>query len=271
MEDMYDLELFDNLARGERPWNKPGADISDFFNYGFSEQTWKVYCRKQRKKRLKHSMQSTIGTYEAGQASLPAELPQELRAHMAGGQGHADAWPDHRRRPTATDAAVLLGGGGDGGAPPPHMPPGPPPGFPTGPPPGFPFSGAGGPPVRSPPLFSLSLACTLSDTQLSHAHSLIHTLSHTLSLCSSLFLSLPLTLSHTLKIHLYVCVSLFLLSRCLSRSPLTHTLSLCTVTDGGRSARGTVRRPWRPTQRRAGAARQRFAAQGALFTRQRRR
>ena len=27
----------------------PGADIADFFNYGFTEETWKLYCDKQRK------------------------------------------------------------------------------------------------------------------------------------------------------------------------------------------------------------------------------
>lgn len=27
----------------------PGADIADYFNYGFTEETWKGYCEKQRK------------------------------------------------------------------------------------------------------------------------------------------------------------------------------------------------------------------------------
>ncbi|XP_035997575.1 uncharacterized protein fip1l1a [Fundulus heteroclitus] len=30
----------------ERPWRKSGADISDYFNYGFDEESWKAYCRK---------------------------------------------------------------------------------------------------------------------------------------------------------------------------------------------------------------------------------
>lgn len=29
----------------------PGSDISDFFNYGFTEETWRLYCEKQRKMR----------------------------------------------------------------------------------------------------------------------------------------------------------------------------------------------------------------------------
>lgn len=28
-----------------------GADISDYFNYGLTEETWKLYCEKQRKMR----------------------------------------------------------------------------------------------------------------------------------------------------------------------------------------------------------------------------
>ncbi|KAK1796721.1 hypothetical protein P4O66_008932 [Electrophorus voltai] len=41
-----DMELFE-----EKPWRKPGADLSDYFNYGFNEDTWKVYCDKQRRLR----------------------------------------------------------------------------------------------------------------------------------------------------------------------------------------------------------------------------
>ncbi|XP_057208142.1 pre-mRNA 3'-end-processing factor FIP1 isoform X2 [Triplophysa rosa] len=36
----------------EKAWRKPGADLSDYFNYGFNEDTWKVYCDKQRRLRM---------------------------------------------------------------------------------------------------------------------------------------------------------------------------------------------------------------------------
>lgn len=29
-----------------------GADLSDYFNYGFNEETWKAYCEKQRRLQL---------------------------------------------------------------------------------------------------------------------------------------------------------------------------------------------------------------------------
>ena len=31
----------------EKAWRRPGADISDFFNYGFDEFTWALYAQKQ--------------------------------------------------------------------------------------------------------------------------------------------------------------------------------------------------------------------------------
>ncbi|XP_071750176.1 uncharacterized protein [Lepeophtheirus salmonis] len=39
----------------EKPWKKPGADITDYFNYGFTEETWQAYCNRQRKMRVGES------------------------------------------------------------------------------------------------------------------------------------------------------------------------------------------------------------------------
>jgi len=30
----------------EKKWRRPGADISDFFNYGLDEEKWKDYCKQ---------------------------------------------------------------------------------------------------------------------------------------------------------------------------------------------------------------------------------
>lgn len=40
----------------EKPWLKPGADITDYFNYGFNENTWLAYCERQRKMRCNESL-----------------------------------------------------------------------------------------------------------------------------------------------------------------------------------------------------------------------
>ena len=44
-QEIYDFEI-DNME--DKPWEKPGADITDYFNYGFNERTWKKYCIAQR-------------------------------------------------------------------------------------------------------------------------------------------------------------------------------------------------------------------------------
>ncbi len=44
-KDVFDLDLD---AFEDKPWRKPGADMTDYFNYGFNEYTWKMYCQKQK-------------------------------------------------------------------------------------------------------------------------------------------------------------------------------------------------------------------------------
>ncbi|KAL2089054.1 hypothetical protein ACEWY4_015953 [Coilia grayii] len=40
-----DMESFE-----EKPWRKPGVDLSDYFNYGFNEDTWKAYCDERKRR-----------------------------------------------------------------------------------------------------------------------------------------------------------------------------------------------------------------------------
>ncbi|XP_077964226.1 uncharacterized protein LOC120823926 [Gasterosteus aculeatus] len=35
-------------ALAERPWREPGAVTSDYFNYGFNEESWKLYQKHAR-------------------------------------------------------------------------------------------------------------------------------------------------------------------------------------------------------------------------------
>ncbi|KAI1902768.1 hypothetical protein AGOR_G00019400 [Albula goreensis] len=47
VEPEVEMDIFE-----DKPWRKPGADLSDYFNYGFNEETWKAYCEKQRRLQL---------------------------------------------------------------------------------------------------------------------------------------------------------------------------------------------------------------------------
>lgn len=42
-----ELEIDADLAEQEKPWRRPGADPTDYFNYGFDEFTWSTYCMRQ--------------------------------------------------------------------------------------------------------------------------------------------------------------------------------------------------------------------------------
>ncbi|ELQ74274.1 Polyadenylation factor I complex, subunit FIP1 [Trachipleistophora hominis] len=44
-KNLFEFEI-DTIE--DKPWRRPGADITDYFNYGFDEHTWKLYCAKQR-------------------------------------------------------------------------------------------------------------------------------------------------------------------------------------------------------------------------------
>ena len=54
--NIYDFDL---ETVKDKPWLKPGANIADYFNYGFTEQTWKKYCEMQRQNREWGGRQTT--------------------------------------------------------------------------------------------------------------------------------------------------------------------------------------------------------------------
>uniref|UniRef100_A0A336MZB6 CSON006876 protein n=1 Tax=Culicoides sonorensis TaxID=179676 RepID=A0A336MZB6_CULSO len=54
----------------DKPWRKPGADITDYFNYGFNEDTWRAYCERQKRFR--------VGESGVGLAGLSQHVTQPL-------------------------------------------------------------------------------------------------------------------------------------------------------------------------------------------------
>ncbi|CAF4363944.1 unnamed protein product, partial [Adineta steineri] len=44
----YEYDILNAYKDEEKPWKKPGADIVDYFNYGFTEEVWAQYCNRQR-------------------------------------------------------------------------------------------------------------------------------------------------------------------------------------------------------------------------------
>ena len=55
-----------------------GADLSDYFNYGFTEESWKQYCEKQRRVRMELHMQKKIQVSAITASALPKRFSLSL-------------------------------------------------------------------------------------------------------------------------------------------------------------------------------------------------
>lgn len=72
---IYDIDI-DQLE--EKPWRNADADITDWFNYGFTEDTWREYCKAQVRMRLHlypHGKRSNI-------VSRPVPQPKEEKPSL---------------------------------------------------------------------------------------------------------------------------------------------------------------------------------------------
>ncbi|KZP28918.1 Fip1-domain-containing protein [Athelia psychrophila] len=66
-------------AMADKPWRRPGSDISDWFNYGFDEISWEAYCYRRRDlgelgNILKVNVMNFAGMPEDQMSALPPEL-----------------------------------------------------------------------------------------------------------------------------------------------------------------------------------------------------
>lgn len=73
-------DMDSDFPTDDKPWRRPGSDISDYFNYGFDEFTWVSYCLKQQEvrkevgdqKKQMDDMQSFLGM---GMPPMPGAPP----------------------------------------------------------------------------------------------------------------------------------------------------------------------------------------------------
>ncbi|KAJ4873857.1 FIP1[V]-like protein [Raphanus sativus] len=79
----FDIDAFE-----EKPWRYQGVDITDYFNFGLNEESWKDYCKQLDQHRIETTMQSRIRVYESGRTDkgYDPDLPPELAA-ATGAQG----------------------------------------------------------------------------------------------------------------------------------------------------------------------------------------
>lgn len=55
----------------DKPWRNPGADLTNYFNYGFDEFTWTAYCSKQDQLRANFTPQKVMGIMGMGPMFMP--------------------------------------------------------------------------------------------------------------------------------------------------------------------------------------------------------
>ncbi|PMD19001.1 Fip1-domain-containing protein [Hyaloscypha hepaticicola] len=51
------VNIDEDLPENDKPWRRPGTDVSDYFNYGFDEFTWALYASKQDSLRSEYSQE----------------------------------------------------------------------------------------------------------------------------------------------------------------------------------------------------------------------
>lgn len=89
-QDIFDIDI-DALT--EKPWRRYGADLTDYFNYGFNEESWNVWRgKKERMVDARKQAESQMfgnpmmpGNMQQMMAMMPP--PQQMQAMMAQGAG----------------------------------------------------------------------------------------------------------------------------------------------------------------------------------------
>ncbi|EMR08948.1 hypothetical protein PNEG_02728 [Pneumocystis murina B123] len=79
---LYQLDV-ESFA--EKPWRKPGADITDYFNYGFDEFTWMAYCAKQTGIRRDFTPQKIMQMMEHMSGTDMISMAPNMQVMMATG------------------------------------------------------------------------------------------------------------------------------------------------------------------------------------------
>lgn len=70
----------DLAALVDKPWRRPGADISDWFNYGFDEISWEAYCYRRRDLgEMADVLKANVLNFSGMPEDQLTQLPPEVR------------------------------------------------------------------------------------------------------------------------------------------------------------------------------------------------
>ncbi|KAK7955793.1 Fip1 motif-domain-containing protein [Apiospora aurea] len=130
------VNIDEDLPENDKPWRKPGTDLSDYFNYGFDEFTWAMYAAKQEnvrgeysqdviaannKKMMEDMQMMMMGGMPSGGSSMPSmpgmdgmapDMQQMMQQMMASGMDPSQMDPAAM---SAMFSGMQPGGGNAGG------------------------------------------------------------------------------------------------------------------------------------------------------------
>lgn len=93
----------------DKPWRQPGADITDYFNYGFNEETWRAYCERQKRMRSESGVGLVLnagggsaGGGPGGNARIPQVAITNDNSKYSGIMGPKRAGPPPGRKMAGT-------------------------------------------------------------------------------------------------------------------------------------------------------------------------
>ncbi|KOX77867.1 Pre-mRNA 3'-end-processing factor FIP1, partial [Melipona quadrifasciata] len=90
----------------DKPWRQPGADITDYFNYGFNEETWRAYCERQKRMRNESGVGLILnaggGGGNAGSMRVPQVAITNDNSKYSGIMGPKRAGPPPGRKMAGT-------------------------------------------------------------------------------------------------------------------------------------------------------------------------
>lgn len=92
-----------------KPWRKPGADVTNYFNYGFDEFTWASYCLKKQNmpKEIKAINQETE-QIKAFMDQIPSGMPGMPSMPQNVPQGPTPAAPEMAGMPNQNDMQQMM-------------------------------------------------------------------------------------------------------------------------------------------------------------------
>ena len=123
-----ELMRISDFAEDDKPWRRPGTDVTDYFNYGFDEFTWASYCLKQStlrqevtdSKKQMEDMQNFLGggmppmpgmpgappgiPSMGGPNDVPPEMQQIMQQMVAQGMNPMEMGPEQMMQ-------IMQGGG----------------------------------------------------------------------------------------------------------------------------------------------------------------